>query len=186
MVPIASLWLPILVSAVFVFLVSFVTHMVLPHHRKDFAKVPSEDEAMDALRRLNLAPGSYMTPCGTGPESMKDPAFIEKMKKGPVMLLTVLKPGPPNMGVNLAQWFVYCLVVGVLVAYVTGRALAPAAHYLTVFRFAGATAFIAYAIATWQESIWYGRPWSTTIKNNLDGLAYALVTAGTFGWLWPK
>lgn len=186
MVQISAQWLPILVSAVLVFLVSFVTHMVLPHHRNDFSKVPSEDEALEAMRRLNLPPGDYMLPRGTGPESMKDPAFVEKLKKGPVLLVTALKPGPPNMGPSLARWFAFCLVVGVFVAYVTGRALGPGAHYLSVFRFAGVTAFVAYALAQWQESIWHGRRWSTTIKNNLDGLAYALVTGGTFGWLWPN
>lgn len=186
MVQISTLWLPILVSAVLVFLVSFVLHMVLPYHRSDFSKIPAEDEAMDAMRKLNLPPGDYMTPCGTGPESMKDPAFIEKMKRGPVMLVTVLKSGAPNMGPNLLQWFVFSLAVGVFAAYVTGRALDHGAHYLKVFRFAGVTAFGAYALAQWQDSIWYGRRWSTTIKNNVDGLIYALVTGGAFGWLWPR
>ena len=58
--------------------------------------------------------------------------------------------------------------------------------YLRVFRFAGATAFIGYAVALWQMSIWYRRAWSTTIKATVDGLIYALLTAGTFGWLWPR
>ena len=186
MVQITALWLPIVVSAVFVFLVSFVVHMVLPYHRSDFGKLASEDEAMDALRKLNVPPGDYMMPCGSGPASMKDPAFIEKMKKGPVALLTVMKSGAPNMNANLVQWFVFSVVVGVIAAYVAGRALAPGADYRSVFRFAGVTAFVAYSLAQWQDSIWYGRKWSTTIKNNIDGLVYALVTAGTFGWLWPK
>ena len=47
-------------------------------------------------------------------------------------------------------------------------------------------AFACYAIAGWQDSIWFKRSWSTTLKNTFDGLIYALVTAGTFGWLWPR
>jgi hypothetical protein len=69
---------------------------------------------------------------------------------------------------------------------VAGRALPVGAPYLRVFQLVGATAFIAYAAALWQMSIWYRRAWSTTIKATIDGLVYALLTAGTFGWLWPR
>ena len=58
--------------------------------------------------------------------------------------------------------------------------------YLHVFRFAGVTAFAGYSLGGWQESIWYQRKLSTTIKNTIDGLIYALFTAGVFGWLWPR
>jgi hypothetical protein len=117
---------------------------------------------------------------------MKDPEFVEKMTRGPVALITVMQSGPPSMGKNLIQWFIYCVIVSVIAAYVAGRALAPGAAYLEVFRFAGCTAFVAYAVALWQNSIWYRRKWSTTIKSNVDGLVYALLTAGVFGWLWPR
>jgi len=186
MVPIASLWKPILLSGVIVFLASWIIHMFLPYHRSDFGKLPSEDQAMEALRKLNIPPGDYMMPHGGGPEGMRNPAFIEKMTKGPVIVMTVMKAGPPSMGSNLIQWFIYCVVVGGLAAYIAGRALHPGTPYLQVFRFAGCTAFIAYAIAMWQDSIWYKRAWSTTIKNTIDGLIYGCLTGGTFGWLWPK
>jgi hypothetical protein len=186
MVPLHELWLPILLSAVFVFIVSWLIHMVLPYHRGDFAKLPSEDEAMEALRKFNISPGDYMVPHGGGPEAMRSKEFAEKLNKGPVLVATVMKSGPMNMGGSLALWFVYCLAVGVFAAYIAGRALDQGASYLPVFRFAGCTAFVGYAVAQWQDSIWYKRKWSTTLKNTIDGLVYALVTAGTFGWLWPK
>ena len=78
------------------------------------------------------------------------------------------------------------MVVGVFAAYLTGRALPTGAAYLKVFRFAGTTAFMGYSVALWQMSIWYRRAWSTTIKATVDGLIYALLTAGTFGWLGPR
>jgi hypothetical protein len=184
MVPLASLWLPILLSAVLVFIASAVLHMVLRYHNTDFAKLPSEDAVMDVLR--GAAPGEYMAPHSTGPEGMKDPVFIEKMTRGPIAIVTVLPSGPPNMGKPLSQWFVYTVVVSTLAAYVAGRALGPGVEYMQVFRFAGTAAFLGYAVGLAQSSIWFGRRWSTTAKSMLDGLVYALLTAGVFGWLWPE
>ena len=116
---------------------------------------------------------------------MKTPEFIEKSTKGPAALLTVIPSGPPAMGASLIQWFVYCLTVGVFVAYITSRTVAPDSDYMAVFRFAGTSAFMGYVLALMQSSIWYKRAWATTVKNSLDGLVYALLTAGVFGWLWP-
>lgn len=186
MVTISSLWLPIILSSVLVFFASWLIHMLLPYHRTDFGKVPSEDEVQGALGRFNIPPGDYMIPCAGGHEGMKDPAFKAKMKKGPVVVMTVFSPAAQNLGASLAQWFVYLLFVGVLAAYISTRALSSGAPYLHVFRFAGCTAFIAYSIGQWQDSIWYKRKWSTTIKNTFDGLVYGLLTAGVFGWLWPR
>ena len=87
---------------------------------------------------------------------------------------------------ELILWFLYAIVVGVFAAYIAGRALQPGSHYLQVFRFAGCTAFIGYSLALAQQSIWSGRNWGTTIKSMIDGLLYGLLTAGTFGWLWPR
>jgi hypothetical protein len=160
--------------------------MVLPYHRSDYGKVPAEDEVMGALRKFNIPPGDYFIPCAVSPKQSKDPGFVEKMKQGPVAFFTVMKSGPPSMGLSLTLWFLYCIVMGVFAAYVSGRALGPGAHYLSVFRFAGCTAFAGYALALWQNSIWYKRAWTTTLKSTFDGLVYALLTAGTFGWLWPR
>ncbi len=185
MVTIMSLWLPILLAAVFVFVVSSIFHTVLSYHQSDFGKVPAEDDVMEALRKANVPPGDYVLPCPGSKQEMKNPEFVEKMKRGPVTFMTVFPSGQPSMGQSLVLWFVYCIVVGIFAAYISGRTLGAGAHYLTVFRFVGATAFMGYTLALWQNSIWYKRKWSSTLKSTFDGLVYALVTAGTFGWLWP-
>ena len=185
MVGIIELWLPILLSAVIVFVVSSLIHMLLPWHKSDYRKVPDEDKVRDALRPLAIPPGDYMIPRPSSSQEMRSPDFAEKMKKGPVVVMTVMPSGPVRMGKNLVQWFLYAVVVGVFAAYVAGRALPHGAEYLHVFRFAGVTAFVGYALALWQMSIWYHRSWLTTFKSTVDGLIYALLTAGTFGWLWP-
>ncbi len=183
MVPLASLWLPILVSAIVVFIASSILHMVLPYHRKDFRKMPDEDGVRAALRKV--PPGDYVFPCPTDHRDMKDPAFREKWNQGPNGMMTIIESGQPQMGKNLVEWFIYCIVVEIFAAYIAGRALPAGAPYLQAFRFAGATAFVGYALALWQNTIWYKRAWTTTAKSTFDGLIYALLTGGVFGWLWP-
>lgn len=186
MIPVTSLWLPILVSAVAVFLASFLVHMVLPYHRSDFAKLPSEDQIAAAIGQAKVPPGDYVFPYGGGPEAMKDPVWQEKVKRGPVGMMTVIPSGELGMGAQLGQWFVFCILVGIFVAYVTGRAVGAGAEYLGVFRFAATTAFLSYGMAQFQDSIWHRRKWSTTFKNLFDALVYALITAGIFGTFWPS
>ena len=186
MVPIAALWLPILLSAVIDFIASSIIHIALPIHRSDYRKLPDEEKAMDTLRTTGLTPGRvYFFPFTTHKE-MKSPAMVEKFKRGPVGMLTILPSGPPSVGKNLVQWFIYCLLIGVFVAYITGRTLHPGAHYLSVFRVAGSVAFLGYAFGQIQDSIWKGQTWGVTFKHVFDGLIYGLLTAGTFGWLWPR
>ena len=186
MVPIMSLWLPILLSAVFVFVASSIIHMFLPYHRSDFGKVPDEDGVMDSLRIFDIPPGDYVIPCAGSPKEMGSPEFIEKTTKGPVAFLTMMESGPPTMTMSLILWFAYSLVVGVIAAYFAGRALGPGADYMAVFRFAGTATFVAYSLSLPQNSIWYKRNWSATLKSMFDGLVYGLFTGGIFGWLWPS
>ena len=185
MVSLAALWLPILLSAVIVFVASSIMHMVLPYHRSDYSQLPNEDKIRAALRSENLKRGLYVFPFCTH-KDMKSPAIAEKYKEGPVGFLTILPSGPPALPKFLIQWFVYCLVIGFFVAYLTGHTVAQGAHYLVVFRVAGTAAFLAYGLANLSNGIWKGQMWGTTIKEVIDGLVYGLLTAGTFGWLWPR
>lgn len=181
-----ELWMPILVSAVFVFIVSSITHMVLPYHKSDFKKMDGEDAVMEAMRTNGVKPGCYMFPCG---ESMKDwdsPEMKAKRDKGPLGILTVVGPDGFNMGKSLGLWFAYTVLIGILVAYVGWHSLGAGAHYRTVFRVVGTAALLGYAIGYLHNSIWKGESWTTTAKMMFDGLLYTLVTAGTFGWLWPE
>lgn len=58
MIPLASLWLPIIVAAVLVFVASSLVHMVFKWHNADYLKLANEDEVRDALRESAPAPGS--------------------------------------------------------------------------------------------------------------------------------
>ncbi len=179
-----ALWLPIVVSAVVVFLASSVAHMVLTYHRSDYDKLPDEDSVLDALRAQKAGAGNYVAPHCVTPEQRKSPEMQAKLERGPLAFVTVI-PGFA-MGKQLVSWFVLCLVVGTFVAYVASFTVATGAEYLAVFRLTGTVAFLGYAGGSASESVWMGRKWSTTLKHILDGLIYGLLTAGVFGWLWPS
>jgi len=185
MVTIVSFWLPILLSAVAVFIISSLIHMFLGYHNTDFKKLPSEDQVMDNLRKFNIPPGDYVMPHSSSGKERNTQEFKDKLNKGPVAFVTMFPSGQITMGKSLALWFIYCVIVGIFAAYIAGRALEPGAGYIGVFKFAGITAFAGYSLALLQNSIWYKRNWAATFKSMFDGLIYALFTAGIFGWLWP-
>ena len=185
MVSLLDLWLPILLSAVLVFLASYILHMVLPLHHDDYGKLPGEEKVRAAMRAEGVGVGNYAFPCPSGPKDMQSPEMLKKYKEGPVGFMTVLPSGPPAMGKSLTLWFLFSLFIGFMVAYLIGRTTAAGTHYLQVFRVAGTVAFLGYAGAQPLDSIWKGQKWSTTVKHMFDGLIYALLTAGCFGWLWP-
>ena len=185
MIPLTELWLPILLSAVFVFAVSSLLHMVIPIHKGDYKKLPDEQKVLDSLRASGLSPGAYMFPFPASMKEMSSPEMTEKYKTGPVGTMTVLQNGPPAIGKSLAQWFLYALVVSVFTGYIGALALGRGAEFLPVFRVTGSVAILGYAISYLPDSIWKGLRWTTTLKFVFDGVVYGLVTAVTFGWLWP-
>jgi len=185
MVSLTALWLSIVLSAVIVFVASSIMHMLLPYHKSDYRQLPDEDKLLAVLRAAGLKPGLYHFPYCSH-KDMKSPAVMEKFKQGPVGMLTLFPSGPPAMPKFLGMWFAYCLVIGFFVAYLTGRTVAPGANYLAVFRVAGTAAFLAYGLGNLSNGIWKGQPWGVTLKEVIDGLVYALLTAGTFACFWPR
>lgn len=185
MVTIASLWLPILLSAIFVFIASAIIWTVMPHHQKDFKELPDEPAARSTLTPQNVPPGQYNIPHVASREAVKDPEVVKLFDEGPVAFLTVLPKGMPNMGRSMLLSLVYYLVVGGVVAYLTTRTVPPGAEYLAVFRVSGTIAWAAYGLGTVPDAIWFGRPWSAIFKNMLDALIYGSLTGGAFAALWP-
>ncbi|MGB5739938.1 MAG: hypothetical protein WBM54_11360 [Woeseia sp.] len=175
-----ELWMPVLASSVIVWIASALIWTVLPWHKKDFRKVSDEAAARTALK--GLLPGRYMLPYCTDPKQLEDPDMRRKFDEGPRAYITVSPNGVPGMGGKMLQSFVFNLVVGISCAYLLTRSMMMA-DYLSVFRLTGTVAFLAYGIAFIQDSIWFDRPWSLTLKNMFDALIYGLLTGGVFGWL---
>jgi len=156
-VSLASLWLPIVLAAVIVFIASSILHMLLKWHRGDFKKLPNEAAVLDAMRAAGVEPGMYMFP-HCDPKDQKSPEAQEKFKRGPVGILSIMPPGPMNMGKYLGLWFLYCLIVSVFVAYLTSRTVGSGMEYLAVFRVSGTVAFMGYAMGHMVDSIWHAQP----------------------------
>jgi hypothetical protein len=184
MVSLGSLWLPILLSAVFVFIASAIIHMVLKYHNKDYKQLSNEGAVRAAMR--GSSPAQYIVPYCPEMKAMETPEMKQKYTEGPVAVVNILPTGVPSMGKSLTQWFIFTLVISLFLAYVAAHSIPAGAPYLQVFRIVGAAGFLAYGLGQIQQSIWWGKPWKNTWKDVFDGLVYGLVTAGTFGWLWPR
>ncbi|MCA9320646.1 MAG: hypothetical protein KDB53_07925 [Planctomycetes bacterium] len=183
---IAALWLPILLSAIGVFVVSSILHMATPMHKADYKKLGKEKEVLAAMRELGVVPGEYMFPACDAMKDMATPEYQDRCKLGPVGHMVVLPNGIWNMNKSLLQWFAFTVVVGIFVAYITDLALPQGSAFSTVFRFAGTAATMSYALGVVPNSIWKGISWTTTGKFLIDGLLYGLTTGAIFAWLWPS
>jgi len=184
MITLTQLLLPALLSAVAVFLVSSLIHMLTPWHAGDYTKLPNEDEVLAALRPFNIVPGTYLGP-RPGPKEFGTPEFRAKLQRGPNVMMTIMPNTAGGMGQQLATWFVYAAVVALFAGYITSRAVGAGVDRSLVFKFVGAIAFAAYSLGLWQMSIWYRRSWVVTFKSTIDGLVYGGLTAAVFAWLWP-
>lgn len=185
MVPLLDLWLPILLAAVLVFVVSSVIHMALPIHKSDMKKLPGEEQVLAAMRSAGVAPGQYMFPASSSIKDMGSPEMLAKMKQGPVGNMIVLPSQPFSMGKSLGQWFALSLVISASAAYIAGMTLAPGADGMLVFRVTSSAALLGYALSHVSDSIWKGLAWSISLKFFCDGVAYALATGAAFAWFWP-
>jgi hypothetical protein len=186
MVSLAHLWLPILLSAVFVFVASSLVHMAFKWHNSDYHGFSNEDEVRAAITKGSPVPGQYTLPYCKDHKDMGGEAMQAKLKDGPVGFMILRPSGPVSMGPMLFQWFLFCVLVSVFAALILMHALAPGAGYKHVFHIAALASFMANAFGSIPMGIWWGQPWGSVMKNLLDGLIYACVTAGTFGWLWPR
>jgi len=185
MVTLIQLWLPILLSAVSVFIASSLIHMVLQWHKSDYHGFSNEDEVRKAMLAGSPGEGIYAVPYCSDMKQMGSPEMLAKFKDGPIAKIILRRGQVPGMGRPLVQWFVFCLVVSVFCAYLAGLVLAPGTPPWAVFRVVGTAAFMGYAFYAIPNSIWFGLPWSAAFKDMIDGLVYALATAAVFGWLWP-
>jgi hypothetical protein len=180
-----TLWLPVVVSAVAVWLVSAILHMALKFHRSDYKPLADEASVAEALRSARPAPGIYPIPYCLDAAQMKDPAVQKRYVDGPVGMITILPNGVPAMPKYLGLWLLFCFLVSFVIAYVARHTLPATASGLEVLRITGTLAFLGYGFGYFQDSIWRGVPWSNAVRGLIDAAIYALVTGLVFRLLWP-
>ena len=187
MVSLVDLWMPIVLSAVIVFIASSVMHMLLKYHAATYKRLPDEDKVLEAMRVAGaVEPGFYGFPYCSDMKQMAEKPMLDKYNAGPVGVMTLRARGPLKMGGHLLRWFLFAMLISFVCAYLAGRVLAPGTDYLQVFRVVGTAAWLAYAFGHISDWIWKSEPGTMTLISIIDGLVYALLTAGTFGWLWPR
>jgi len=186
MVSLTQLILAVVGSAVAVFIASSLIHMVFKWHNKDYRGLTNEDAARAVLKAGSAGPGQYFIPHCADMKDMAKPEMQQKFVEGPVGMVVIRPSGAPKMGPQLAQWFVLSLVVAGVAAYVAARTVPFGASFLAVARVVSLVTFMAYATGGLTSAIWFGRPWGSALKDVLDAFIYGLVTAGVFGWLWPR
>ena len=180
----APLWLPILISAVVVFIASAVGWMLVGHHNADIKKLPNEAAFLDFVRSQNIPPGTYMWPGCGGSEEMKSPEFLARFAAGPWGSINVAGR-QPSFARNLVLTFLFYLVVGVFVGYITTLARPYGAPFLAVFRVAGAVAVLAYCAGSIPNALFFSKPGRFMLTDFIDGVAFGLLTGLVFAWLWP-
>lgn len=185
MTPFMSLLLPIIVSAVAVFVLSMIIHMT-PWHRSDYRRLPDEDGVMQALRPFNIPPDDYAVPHPGSGDYMRSPEYDAKRAAGPVMFVTVLPSGPWNIGKIMGFWFLFVLVVSASMACIVGTIVPRGGERHVVFHHVAVIAFLTYAMGAVPMSIWYDRKWSTTARSAVDAVLYALATGIIFSMMWPR
>jgi hypothetical protein len=184
------LWLPILLSAAAVWIVSIVASMALPHHKGDFIGLPAsqEDGLMEYLRGSGIKPGNYLFPDFRDPRAMKSTQVQKALNEGPVGHLSVWKT-PLTMGDKLAATFIVHFVVSTLIAYLTRIALPgppAAAPFAKVFQVAATAGILAYCFSFLPSAIWWGSYKRTIVANVIDGIVYGAITGAIFAWRWPR
>ena len=179
------LWLPILLSAVVIWVISAIVWMALPHHKQDFIALPDEDGFMDYVRKSGIKPGNYVFPDFRDPKAMKSEKIQKALEEGPVGHLSVW-PTPVTMGGKLVATFIVYLVVSTLIAYLTRVALSGPAPFAKVFQVAGTAGILAYCFSFIPNAVWFGSYKRTIVANIVDGIVYGLITGAIFAWRWPQ
>ena len=181
-----ALWLPILLSAVVVFVISCLVHMVFKWHNSEYHGFTNEDAVRAAIRAGNAAPGQYVLPYCKDMKEMGGEAMGKKYSEGPVGFVTLAANGPMNMGRSLGLWFLYSLFVAMVAAFLASQLFGlDHGHARAAGKLVGAVSFIAYGFGKIADSIWMGHPCSSTCKYLLDAALYGLGSGCVFCWLWP-
>ena len=180
-VELISLFFPVLLTTVALFISGFLCWAILPNHKPDWQKLPNEDEFLDAIAELNLPRGNFAYPHAMDQQSMESDTYKRAVERGTFGTVQVWGEAP-KMGTNLIRQVVYLLVTNSCLAYLSTLALPAGADFMQVFRFVATAALLTFTVAVVPGTIWF--------KNRLtgyliDGVIQAVIVGAIFGSMWP-
>jgi hypothetical protein len=182
-----QLWLPILLSAAAVWVVSTILGMPFLHHKNDRVGLsPAEEDAFIGFLRTNgIRPGNYLFPDFRMREAMESEKVKRALEGGPVGHLSLWRP-PLSMGGKLAATFIVYLVVSGVIAYLASITLPREAGFGAVFRVVGTAGVLAYCFSFIPSAIWFGAYRRAIVAGVFDGIVLGLITGAIFAWRWPR
>lgn len=190
-----ELWLPAIISGVACTAVAAVTWLLLPIHKKMWKRLPAEPGVLEAMRGgLAPKPGQYALPFTMG-QDLNRPDLRTALEQGPVGYLSIAANGPPSTVLSLVLMFFFFAATSIITAWISWHAFIPqvgAPHapynmpFMHVAKTVGAISTLAYGFGAFQQSAWFGRPWSSFFLQLVDALIYAAITAFIFATFWPK
>lgn len=181
---ITALWMPIVLSAVAVWMASAAAWMFIGHHKKDFIGLPNEDAFIDAVRSMGIPPGNYGFPYAEGRSCNNNPEFMAKWERGPAGMVNVWPK--VSMGRNMVLTFINYLVVSTIIAYLGHGLLPEGTEFMPVFRTLGTAGILAYGFAFIPGMVWFNAYPRAIVMSIIDGIVYGLITGAIFAALWPK
>lgn len=178
-----QLWLPILLSALAVWMSSAIGWMLVNHHARDHRALPDEERSLDALRALKLPPGTYLFPFAGSHSKAHQAEMKAKWERGPTGTLRIW--GKVNMGACMAQSMIVYLVTSVLIGYIGAMAIPRGADFGHVFQVLGTAGVLAYCVGGVPGDIWFQQSRRAIAVGILDGIIFGLITGAIFAALWP-
>jgi hypothetical protein len=160
-VSLAQLWLPILIATVCVFFTSSIIWMLLPYHKPDIKFIPNETEFDEAMAKLKA-----------------------RWKSGPWGTINVMGQ-QPNFAINLLKTFIAYGLITTMVAYIAGMSVGPGAEYMHVFRAVATAGVLGHCMGGLANAFFMGTPTRFIFTSFIDGVIFALITAGVIASMWP-
>ena len=185
-VTLLQLWLPIILGGLFSWIASAIIHTVIKYHNADYKKLSNEDQVAAAFRQSQPKPGLYHMPHCIDMKEMQNESMQEKLKSGPIAMISVFENGLPKMGKLLIQQILFFIVACIMIAYIATLTLNSSSDFMSIFRILMIVGFLTFGYGIIPHSIWLGQPWANCIRYLFDALIYAVIIAATFAWLWPQ
>lgn len=176
-----SLWMPIVGSGFATHFASTLAWTVLPHHKPEIKSLGDKEEQFtDWIACKEIEPGQYVFPYCEDMKQTETELFKQKQGKCSGELRVWARP--VNMLAAMVKTLGFFLFAAFMIGYVCAYTLTPYTDKGDVFRIVLVLGIMTHCFAIFPRVFWFPRSYATSL---VDGVVYALLTAGIFYALWP-